>query len=455
MKIFFKLFFLIIFSQYSFANDPFTRNLGEPEPVVQEPVQEPQPTSQAQQAPQAPQENQQVAEQTQNQDNINQIEEILRSDQQLTEAVNQVEEPAQQVASTPLKEKAPVPKSSRDDYVSKIVNVDPVIGNNLDQYVLKGVAISKVFKNVKKKRVFKKNIIKNRKNIDLGKIPTTHLIEKDETIENIAARYGFSVKEIQVANAIVPGKNIIIPGNRLVIPNRYHIVKEGESISQISEIYGLDPSEVAAFNNLGKEEDIFVDQQLLLPFYVHVTMEEQTINEIASIYGRAEKEILEANNLEENKLINKDQFVKIPIHVNHENDFQNLNIKSVLDYKINPKNLAIIEIGGAQFMVKEGDMLGDKKGKIVSIKPNEMIVVENGREHLFRINAPLSGSSIASAPVTAPVVPGVPTATDAGVDSTAATTTPGTETNTNEGQTDIQNQGEAEGSSTDIESLFN
>ena len=451
---FLTLVLFIIVSQHSFANDPFTRSLGEPEPVVQEPIQEPQSTTQVQQPTKTPQENQQVVDQAQNQDNIDQIEKILKSDKQLNETVSTDQEPVQQTSNTPLKEKVPVPKSSRDDYVSKIVNVDPVIGNNLDQYVLKGVAISKIFKNVKKKKVFNKKIVKNRKNVDLGKIPTTHLIKKGETVENIAARYGFSVKEIQVANAIIPGKNIIIPGNRLVIPNRYHVIKEGESISQISEIYGLNPAEVAAFNNLGQEEDIFVDQKLLLPFYVHVTMEEQTINEIAKIYGRASKEILEANNLEENKLINKDQFVKIPIHVNHENDFQNLNIKSVLDYRINPKNLAIIEIGGAQFMVKEGDMLGDKNGKIVSIKPNEMIVVENGREHLFRINAPLSGSSVASAPVAAPTVPGVPTNTDAGVGNTATTETPGGQTN-NDGQANTQNQEESGDASTDIESLFN
>ena len=415
----FRILYLFIFLSFVpntlFAEDPFTRNLGNPEP---EPVaQEEKPVEQVEEQKPEPQ---QVAQEPQPSDdpnqNINEVENILKVQgnepvQTVQETVTQTQTETTQVATTPIKEKVPIKKSRKDDYISKIVNIDPVVGYDLNDYKLKGVAVSKKFGSEKKKKVFNNNYLKNRKNVDLGVIPTTHLIKPGENLDAISKKYGFTKQEMEIANAIIPGKNIIIPGNRLVIPNRFHKVLEGETISEIAEAYSLDAAQVAAFNNLGVDENIIVDQKLLLPFYVHVTNKDQTIGEIAKAYKRSTKEILDANNLNENQLIAPNQFVKIPIHVNHEDNFENLNIKSVLDYSINPKNLAIIEVKGAQFMVREGDFLGKKDGKIVSINKNKMIVVEKGREFLFKINAPLSGSTTANAaPVvpTAPVVPGQP-----------------------------------------------
>lgn len=415
------------------AEDPFTRNLGNPEPVVQEEKPADQVEEKKPEPEQVVQEPQQSNDPNQN---INEVENILKA-QGSEIAQNEPTQPVQetatqtqttQVAATPIKEKVPIKKSRKDDYISKIVNIDPVVGYDLKSYKLKGVAVSKKFGREKKQKVFTNNYLKNRKNVDLGIIPTTHLIKPGEDLDAISKKYGFTKQEMEIANAIIPGKNIIIPGNRLVIPNRFHKVLEGETISEIAEAYSLDPAQVAAFNNLGVDENIIVDQKLLLPFYVHVTNKDQTIGEIAKAYKRSVKEILDANNLNENQLIAPNQFVKIPIHVNHEDNFENLNIKSVLDYSINPKNLAIVEVSGAQFMVREGDFLGKKDGKIVSIKKNQMIVVEKGREFLFKINAPLSGSaSVNAAPVvpTTPVVPGQPG------QNTQPAVTPDTGTNSN------------------------
>ena len=37
--------------------------------------------------------------------------------------------------------------------------------------------------------------------------------------------YGFSLREIELANAIYPGSRKLVTGDKLVIPNRFHIVK--------------------------------------------------------------------------------------------------------------------------------------------------------------------------------------------------------------------------------------
>jgi len=416
LKLYTLLILLNLLTVKTFADDPFTRSLAEPEPVV-ETEPEPKVEEQAQQQ-ETEQETQQtaLANEEEMQGDIENIENLLKAPEEVgfaqTPSTPQTETPVEtQVVSTPIKEKVPVPKTSRDEYVSKIVNIDPISGHDIERYRLKGVAVSRIYNFDKKRRVNNSNKhLSPRKKIDFGNIPKTHIVMKDQTIDDIAKKYGFTKEEFEIANALIPGKNTILPGNRLVIPNRYHVIKEGETINIIAEYYDLDASEVAAFNNLEIEEEIKIDQKLLLPFYLHITEEKQTIEEIAKLYRRTVDEVLKANNLDETALIDVDQYVKIPIHVNNHGSYQNLNVKSVLDYSINPKNLAIVEIDSAQFMVREGDTLGNKDGKIVKIKSNEMMVIQDGREYLFKINAPLVGSTVASAPAaptpTTPAVPG-------------------------------------------------
>ena len=413
-RTFIFLFFLIIICQNSFADDPFTRSLADPEPIVEQKLEVEQEEVVT---PEQKESNVQVAEaDTQNKEgDIENIEKLLRApdEVQVTEAPTPTSVTTEtQVVATPIKEKVPLPKSARDDYVSKIVNIDPISGHDITRYQLKGVAVSKTYNSTKKRRVKStKSYLTPRKKIEFGNIPKTHIVLRDETIDTISKKYGFTKEEIENANAIIPGKNTIIPGNRLVIPNRYHMVKEGETINIISEYYKLNASEVAAFNDLEIDEEIKIDQKLLLPFYLHITEKKQSLKEVAAFYRRTLEEILKLNDLKENALIDVDQYVKIPIHVNNHGSYQNLDIKSVLDYSINPKNLAIIEIDSAQFMVREGDTLGDKKGKIVKIQSNQMTVIQDGREFLFKINTPLVGSAAVSSLPVAPeatATPGIP-----------------------------------------------
>jgi len=385
----FIISFFFLFTVFVYADDPFTRSLGQP------PVVENKPAPVVEQ-PQSPPANTQSTETAKAGETSN-VENILKD-------MGAKPKPEENTDLT-MKEKVPIPKKPEDEYVSKIINIDPVLGHALDKYVLKGVAISKKYNKERRKKVFNLNTT-NRKKVDLGNIPVTHFILPNETLESIGQRYGFTKEEMAIANAMVPGRTKLVPGNRLAIPNRYHQIKEGETLNSIAEMYHLDPMQLAAFNNLKKDEQILIDQKILLPFYLHITTKEETLKEIAKTYRRTLQEVMDANKVEENKLIAMNELVKIPIHVNHENNFVNLNIKSVLDYRVNPKNLAIVEIQGAQFMVREGDSLGDKDGKIVSIKTNQMIVVEDSREFLFKINAPVVGQVASAVPTIPAVIPG-------------------------------------------------
>ena len=123
-----------------------------------------------------------------------------------------------------------------------VLNIDPIVAYSLRDYLLKGVALSK-----ESDHQFQRAKVKK---IDRAKTPTTHTISENDTIEKIAFRYGFSLREIEIANAIYPGSRKLVIGDKIVIPNRFHIVKEGQNLNTIAERYNLNATQLASYNDL-------------------------------------------------------------------------------------------------------------------------------------------------------------------------------------------------------------
>ena len=352
-----RLFFtslIFIFFSFKVIADPFTREIGIIKEIVKEPI----------------------------------IEE------EIEEVVEVVEE---EIIEELIEETIVVVKEEPKEKVidSKIINSNPLIAYSLREYVLKGIATRKA-----KKRDTKFKRIKI-SNYDYGNTPTIHTIKENEDLTSIAFRYGFSEKEFKIANAIIPGSNKLIIGSKLVVPNRFHRVKENETVDSISKKYNIDPIQLVAYNELQNDEYLIIDQKLLLPFFIHVTRKVEYLKSIAELYGRETEEILKINDLEFKNyiLIKENQFVKIPIHVNKNYNYANFNKKSINDYSIDIRNLGIIEIKGSQFMIREGDKIGNKDGIVVSILNNKMLVLQENMEYEFYINAPVAGQFLASLPV--------------------------------------------------------
>ena len=81
----------------------------------------------------------------------------------------------------------------------------------------------------------------------------------------------------------------------------------------------------------------------------------ETISDIAGRYERETSELISFNNFDDNTLLlTENQLIKIPIYANNKIDYENLSKKSINDFNIDRKNLAIVEIDGGQFMVREG-----------------------------------------------------------------------------------------------------
>ena len=358
---------LVFFNSKLMANDPFTNDIGlikEPEPIVEEVVEE-------------------VVE--------NQDTEI--PEEILVEETTEIIEIVENVEVTEPKEETGKNETDTGDEIITVLNIDPMVAYTLNKYTLKGTALSK--KSVKK---FKREKIKK---YDSAKIPTTHTIEDNETIEKIAFMYGFSLREIELANGIYPGSRKLVKGDKLVIPNRIHIVKEGQTINSISKRYNINPIQLASYNDITDDEVVLIGDKLLLPFFIHVTNDKETLSDIAARYERETMELIEFNQFDQNTLVlNENQLIKIPIYAYDKIEYNSLSKKSINDFKIDRKNLAIIEIDGGQYMVREGDRIGNKDGVIVSIETTKMLVLEENIEYEFLINTPIVGQAIASLPKT-------------------------------------------------------
>ena len=358
----FIILLVIFFQKNSFSSDPFTNEIGlikEPE-VIEIEIED------------------NSDEATNTEEEALEEETLIAEDlfEDIKETVSVVKDEIDEEIEAENKE------------IVTVLNIDPMIAYSLKDYTLKGTALSKASLNDFKRAKIKK--------FDTAKIPTTHTIQPEETIEKIAFRYGFSLREIELANAIYPGSRKLITGDKLVIPNRFHIVKEGQSLLSISDRYNLDPLQLSSYNDLSDENVLMIGDKLLLPFFIHVTNENETIKDIAGRYEREINEIIEFNNFDSATLVvSENQLVKIPIYANRNINNENINQKSINDFKIDKKNLAIVEIGGGQYMVREGDRIGNKDGKIVSIQINKMLVLEDNIEFEFFINTPIVGQAVA------------------------------------------------------------
>ncbi len=108
----------------------------------------------------------------------------------------------------------------------------------------------------------------------------THKVKKGETLSEIAESYGTSISKIRSINNLY-GKKFIYPGQKLKISaqkhqsDKYsttpsgktkviHVVKKGETLSEIADAYRVGMSNVRAWNNLYGKKFIYPGQKLVI-----------------------------------------------------------------------------------------------------------------------------------------------------------------------------------------------
>jgi LysM repeat protein len=98
----------------------------------------------------------------------------------------------------------------------------------------------------------------------------------------------------------------------------FHVVEEGETLTTIGAIYGVDPDDIAAKNDISDPNKILVGQQLLLPVpgedlpdrqtgqidsETYIVQEGDTLFGLSREFGVSIEALMETNNIEnQNKL---------------------------------------------------------------------------------------------------------------------------------------------------------
>lgn len=160
-----------------------------------------------------------------------------------------------------------------------------------------------------------------------------YIVKPGDTLYSIARRFGISVDDLKsynnlTSNSLSIGEQLYIPTGQIVediVGTDYdtYIVKSGDTIYSISNMYGVNPSSIRDLNNLSSDV-VIVGQQLLIPRTSNVIdniitnymdyriVSGDTLYGISNRYGISVDELKRINNLTSNNL-SVGQVIKVPI----------------------------------------------------------------------------------------------------------------------------------------------
>ena len=165
--------------------------------------------------------------------------------------------------------------------------------------------------------------------------PFTYSVQQGDTMGSIAVDFGIDMIELIEANgqinpdSLLVGQEILIPGYQPQAPaassgssagtsasgsqsgdagSATHVVQQGETLSDIATLYGVDEGELVRLNNIANRNQLRAGQVLLLPGLtpldvaalrgqVHVVQSGESLSQIAALYGKTMDELVEINGL--------------------------------------------------------------------------------------------------------------------------------------------------------------
>lgn len=103
----------------------------------------------------------------------------------------------------------------------------------------------------------------------------THVVQPGQSLSSISQLYGVAVAEIAAANGLTD-QNVLRVGQELIIPGitmrdaaaaqgSLHSVRAGESLLSIALQYGITVDDILAVNELDNPDAIFIGQELIIP----------------------------------------------------------------------------------------------------------------------------------------------------------------------------------------------
>ena len=175
---------------------------------------------------------------------------------------------------------------------------------------------------------------------------TIHVVQRDESLFQIAQLYGLSVDYLAQLNGLSAQDGLLV-GQTLLVPavtgagqQVIHVVQPGESLQSIAQLYGVDPLTLANDNGVSSANPLYVGQSLAingLPVHVvaapptadapaqppaaaieqprgvfHTVVAGDTLFKIATQYGSTVADLAAANNISDPTLIYAGQQLLIP-----------------------------------------------------------------------------------------------------------------------------------------------
>ena len=181
-----------------------------------------------------------------------------------------------------------------------------------------------------------------------GSVEQVHVVDKGETLNEIASAYGASASAIVSANSlanpnlILPGQEVLIPTTRTKSPGggssstgdresesspsrsgRFHIVQRGESLDSIAGQYsGVSPDDIAAANGI-VNGTVYTGTRLFLDGTAfvgegsggsagYVVQSGDRLGDIAAKYGTNISALADLNGLSDINLIRSGQTLAVP-----------------------------------------------------------------------------------------------------------------------------------------------
>lgn len=160
---------------------------------------------------------------------------------------------------------------------------------------------------------------------------TIHVVQRDETLSQIALRYGTTIAAITTANSLLNpdnlqiGQRLIIPGTQAATPGMIvpHIVQPGETLSTIAARYNSTVESLSEINKITGLESLYAGQTLLvtqgasgtLPpdkISLHIVQAGDNLMRLAAQYQTPVLRLAQTNHLTMNAPLQVGQLLIVP-----------------------------------------------------------------------------------------------------------------------------------------------
>jgi len=152
-----------------------------------------------------------------------------------------------------------------------------------------------------------------------------HVVKAGETLTQIAAFYHVPMSPIITANGLVD-PDVLVVGEALVIPTEdvIYIVKPGDTLTKIAQNYGVSVQYILQNNSITNPNNIYPGQAIYIPARQHRVARGETLWAISRRYGVPLQSLIETNNITNPNIISPGTVLVIP--------HKNRPVKSVNGY---------------------------------------------------------------------------------------------------------------------------